>query len=628
MVFGMGNNFQWQTDTEFDPPPDTSKLQRSWEIAGFGLTTAVIIILLAGGWFFTQRRLAQANETIRTELQTMLNLQHDAFLAGDGDLFFSTFSADPGWQAAQLLPFNQAVQGVGLHVTRVKINQDKVWANTIWKEGEETFQKLLFFEGHGSRYQQIATDSDYWGELEQHNTEWGVLYNYEVDNEWTQDITSFIQEKCPNCEFLTVMVTDHYEETAVPHTIPIPSPRIFAIDTSGQPSDAYWDMFAQRLNAHIQPTTIRIALPPQNSLNLHMFDYEMAAGQFMAKNPDIQVELVTLAQPLTDPSQLAEFDGAAFPPSAHMIASGTVYDLTPLLETDTDFDQGDFYEQLWQGTLWQERMWFMPQAATMRLLFYNKDFYQQANLAEPSLRWTWAEMGEDIKVLEDVVTAVNSTLHYIVFLDSDRDSLFAYAYNWQTDCPEAITVHCQINLTAERASAAVNWYQQLAQQADLKPIAQNNGTSRWNWQAAIRVEEPVYFEHFLQLSSMGVAPFPGSDRFDGITPLWLEGSFITQHSDQPLAVWKWLKFLSYQPPLPTHRLIPARPSVAEETNYWQRLPRPLNEAMRTAIPFGRPVTIEDQLWFDEEMITAVTNQQLTPKQIGQQVQQINWFGQK
>jgi ABC-type glycerol-3-phosphate transport system substrate-binding protein len=344
----------------------------------------------------------------------------------------------------------------------------------------------------------------------------------------------------------------------------------------------------------------------------------------MAENPDIRVELVTLDKIPTNPLWLEKFDGAAFPPTANMIASGAVYDLTPLLESDLGFDQGDFYEQLWQGAWWRERMWFVPQAAKMRLLFYNKELYHQAGLAEPSLRWTWTEMGQDMRALAEVVTAVNSSLNYTVFLDIGRDSLFAYAYNWQTDCPEAITVRCQTNLTPERINAALAWRQQLTASA-LTPLSLQHRQARWNWQAAVRVEEPVYYEHFLQLSSMGVVPFPGSNRFDGITPLWLEGSFITQYSQNPLAVWRWLKFLSYQPPLPRYRLIPARPSVAQQTAYWQTLPRPLNEAMRSAFPFSKPVTIGDSLWFDDGMVTAVTTQELSPAQVAQQQPPIDWF---
>ncbi|MBE2223036.1 MAG: extracellular solute-binding protein [Anaerolineae bacterium] len=612
----MGNNFQWQTDTEFDPPPGSTKPQRSWEMIGFWLVTAVIILFLAGGWFLSQRRLAQVDSEIRADLQTLLDLQHTAFLTGDGDLFFSTHASDPGWQAAQLLPFNQAAQQAGLTITRVETNQEKVWASATWTQNDETYQKLLFFEGRGSRYQQIPGDAAYWGELEARQAEWGTLYTYEVDEDWTLDIITFVAQQCQQqCQSLTLLVSDSLSEIALRHAVQIPSPRIFALDTSGQPADAYWDLLEKRLTAYLNPATIRIALPPKNFLNLNTIDYEAAATQFMAENPDIRVELVTLADLPTNPQELAGFDGAAFPPSAQMIASGTVYDLTPLLESDITFDKGDFYQQLWQGAWWRERLWFMPQAATMRLLFYNKQLYRDAGLAEPSLHWTWTEMNEDLQALQEAVTAVNSALHYTVFLDAGRDSLFAYAYNWQADCAETAVIRCQTALTPAHINAALAWNQQLTA-SGLAPARSKDDQARWNWQAAVRVEEPVYYEHFLQLSSMGVVPFPGSDQFDGMTPLWLEGSFITQHSQNPLAVWRWLKFLSYQPPLPSYRLIPARPSVAQQTAYWQTLPRPLNEAMRSAFPFSRPVTIEDDLWFDDDVETAVPPPQRPT---------LNWF---
>lgn len=621
----MGNNFQWHTETEIDPPPDSSKPHRSWDMLGFWLTTAVILIFLAGGWFLTQRRLAQADAALQAELQTVVDLQRQAFLAGDGDLFFSFHAPDSGWQAAQLLPFNQSPQRAGLTITRVETNQDKVWANATWTAENETLQRLLFFEKRNGRYRQTATDSDFWGKPERRVTQWGEIHSFAVDAEWLDEIEAAVTQFCgQTCPFLTLVVGDDYAETAVPHTIHMPSPRIFAVKTDGHPAAAYWALLEQRLVAQTQPTVIRIALPPRNFLNLHLFDYEAAATQFMAENPDIQVELVTLPDMPTDASQLVGFDGAAFPPSAALIASGAVYDLTPLLETDPDFDQGDFYEQLWQGGWWREHMWFMPQAATMRVLFYNKVFYRDAGLEEPSLRWTWVEMSEDLAKLDGVVTAVNSALHYTTFLDAGRDSLFAYAYNWQTDCAETITVLCQTDLTPARISATLAWNQQLTE-SGLAPARSQDDQAQWNWQAAVRVEEPVYYEHFLQFSSMGVAPFPGSDRFDGITPLWLEGSFITQSSQNPLVVWRWLKFLSYQAPLPSYRLVPARPSVAAEADYWQLLPRPLNEAMRTAFPFSRPVTIEDELWFDADMITAVTANQLTPDQAAHASPRIQWF---
>jgi hypothetical protein len=85
-------------------------------------------------------------------------------------------------------------------------------------------------------------------------------------------------------------------------------------------------------------------------------------------------------------------------------------------------------------------------------------------------------------------------------------------------------------------------------------------------------------------------------------------------------VWRWLKFISYQPPLARYRLIPARPSTAAQMAYWQTLPLPLNEAMRAAFPFSRPVEIGDELWFEGEGRTAVAAPQSPPV--------IPWFFQK
>jgi ABC-type glycerol-3-phosphate transport system substrate-binding protein len=621
MVSYMGNHFQWHTDTEIEPPPGSSTQRRSWEMMGFWLTTAVLLMLLVGGWLLSQRRLAQMDEMLRAELQTLLDWQHAAFLAGDGDLFFTLFAADPAWQAAQLLPFNQSAHRSGFTVAQLKTNQEQVWVNAVWTEENETYHRLLFFEKRNGRYRQTAADPAYWQKPERRPTTWGELETYPVDDEWAADFDAFVTAFCSAaCPPLTLVVGNDYAETAVPHTIRIPSPRLVALDQAGQPSDAYWDLLEQRLAAHVRPAVIRIALPPQNFLNLNHFDFDAAAAQFMAENPDIRVELVTLDRIPTGVRQLAGYDGAAFPPTAAMIAAGAVYDLTPLLETDVDFDQGDFYEQIWQGAWWRGRMWFMPQAAAMRLLFYNKTFYRQAELAEPSFHWTWAELEADLRALREVVTAVDSSLRYTVFLDTGQDSLLAYAYNWQTVCAESAAVRCQTDLTPERARAALSWRRRLTEAPALTPMLSPGRQTRWNWQAAVRVEEPVYYEHFLQMSALGVAPFPGSSRFAGTTPLWLDGSFITQHSAQPLAVWRWLKFLSYQPPLARYRLIPARPSTAAQTAYWQTLPRPLNEAMRAAFPYSRPVKIGDELWFEGEGRTAVA----TP----QSPSTIPWFFQK
>jgi ABC-type glycerol-3-phosphate transport system substrate-binding protein len=638
MVYVMGNNFQWQTDTEIDPPPVSSKLHRSWEMIGFWLITAVISTFLVGGWVLSQRRLAQFNDEIRAELQALLDLQHDAFLSGDGDLFFTSFTSDPGWQTAQLLPFNQSAHRAGFTITRVETNQDMVWANAIWEEEGETFQRLLFFENRGSRYRQVPTDPNYWGELKRSETEWGEIYYYKVDEAWVIDITSFVAKYCQGtCKPITLMLTDGYAETAVPVHISIPSPRIIGLDEDGQASSLFWQQLQWRLKDRFSPATIRFAVPPPRTTPCcRNLDYENAAAEFMQQNPNIKVELVALEALPEDLSTLTtQFDGAAVAPTVDVVAAGAIYDLTNFANTDPDFFANDFYEHIWQGTQWRERMWFVPLTAEFNLLYYDKVAFANANIPEPNLFWQWSDINH---YGPGLLTGQpdNSSLTWY-FIDISQDTLFAHAYSLANNCPETAVPPCLQSLQSHHIATTLDWYKELVQQDHIPDLTQlSNGERDWimdNYQSAKRhalfwVDEPILFEYYLLLDPVGVVPFPGVDSMEGITPLWVDGAFISSQSEHPYATWQWLKFLSYQQPVKGYRLVPARSSVAAETNYWRNLPRPLVDAMRTAYTFSRPVTLSEKRYFNWAQLADVVSEVRTTEEAAQQILQINWFGQK
>jgi ABC-type glycerol-3-phosphate transport system substrate-binding protein len=363
-------------------------------------------------------------------------------------------------------------------------------------------------------------------------------------------------------------------------------------------------------------------------------DYEQAAADFMATHPDITVELVNLEE-LPDNLAIlaADYDGAAIPPTQAMLAAGLVRDLTDYINTDPTFDQADFYEQIWQGARWQERIWWIPQAASMRLIFYDKVAYRLANRPEPSLGWTWAEMTQDITTLVSAQPERRDLSWG--FMDTGLDTIFSYAYNWNNRCTEKAAVLCQNRLGTQNVAAALDWYSQMAGQPEKMPdftglSPSDRDNMLWNLQgarrqAAIWAGPPVNYEHQLLLSPIGIVPFPGSDESSGITPLWVQGNFISQQSERPLAVWQWLKFLSYR--RPSVRLIPSRPSVATEIDYWTNLPAPLDEAMIAAFSFARPVTPEEQLYLTWAQVAAVVSGELSPSEAAQQRSGIAWFGQ-
>lgn len=632
-------DFDWQVNEENDQTflldePVSRHGRNRW----FWLTTLLILTLMVGGWGLTRYQVRRAQMALQTRVQAVLDLEQSALRRGDGDLFFSIQADDPAWFAAQLHPEAQARVNANRRVTHAQEVDQAIWANITWQEGDAIYQQVLFLQTIDGRLLHSPTAPDYWGRNFRMETSWGRLDYSEVDGVWADEMAAFIRqviaETCPPaCQAshlpLTVVLTPDYVDTAVPNRIHMPSPRLLALDGDGRPADIFWQELRRRLQNAWTPATIRFAVPPD--LN-QLADYESAARDFMAVNPHITVEIITLDTPNPDPASLLAYDGAAFPLTEALLASGGIVDLTGYARSDPDFDQGDFYEQIWQGAWWHGRMWFVPHTATMSLLYYDKAAYREAEYPEPSLRWTWEELHQDMLIVSNPYSEKRPSWG---FLDPGNDTLFSYAYHWNNNCTEAATVACSRPLDEQAVSAALTWYQQMAGQPGLMPDRseipeRERQNLLLNWQSARRraviwVDTPLNYEYRLLLAPLGVVSFPGSNRFDGITPLRVQGHFISQQANNSRAVWEWLKFLSFQTPTPTFRQVPARPSVAESSQFWQILPRELGNPMRIAFPFARPVTLAEQRYFTEEQIMAVLTGAATPAEAPFIVPELRWF---
>jgi ABC-type glycerol-3-phosphate transport system substrate-binding protein len=614
-----------------------------WPVTSLAMVVVVLMIiaLAFGIWGAGRDQAAKRAEQLEAEVQNLLDVLHGAYLNGDGELFFANQAASPAWLSAQLQPENQLVYSSGPQVTRVERFGYDLWANIQWRQGDQTLQRVAFFQQRGDRLIQIPTVEGYWGPTQESAEAFGRLTWHEIDGEWRRKIASFIKQTadeicaadaegtCPPERWpFDLVIASDFATTAQPNQIRVPSPRLVGLDADGRPSSLFWDRLRQALIGHLAAATIQFAVPEE-----FLTGYQNAAAAFSAERPDIQVEILALETLPQDPlAWPADIDGAAMTPDMRLITAGRVLDLTDYAASDPAFDQRDFYEQIWQGALWQERLWFLPQAANLRLLFYDRQAYQQANLAEPSLRWTWDEMAADLNRLAALVDA---GAFEAVFLDPDRDALFSYAFNIDNDCGGQATIYCAQTLSQEAVGDALSWYRSLIlddrMTVDLAPLttAERNHTvinltSPRN--TIIWSEHPVLFEHHLLYQSLGVVPFPGSERFDGITPLAVQGSFISSASQHPLATWEWLDFLSYQSLARQKRLVPARPSVAMANNYWVNLPRPVSEAMRAAFPFARPVLIEEAGYFPWPQLAALSTGQQTPDEVLQTMARVRWFG--
>lgn len=634
------------------------------------LPLAVLGLIGLGGWLYARNQLSTEEEARRQEAQSVLDAAHEAYMAGDGSRFFATQSLDPAWQAIQLQPQNQQLYQNRPIVTRAEQLDDVMLVNASWEMAGEQLQRILFFQWQGGRLVQIPNAAGYWGVRSRFDTEWGDILLYEIDSQWQDAIADFVKEKilehCPlgcnaNTVPFTLVLDNDYEPTAVLKELQIPSPRLIGLTEDGEPSALFWQQLEATLRDRLTPATLRFAIPQTVSTDLQIAQIHIhleAARLFAASQPNSIIDIVALdSTPEGDlgdrlalegvdipieriPPEtadispyLADFDGVAMPPTQSLLTQGLVYDLTSYVRSDEDFNEADFYEQVWQGILWRDRIWMVPRQAAMPLIYYDRRAYETAGLRPPESNWTWDEMGVNLRALTDdpPVTLATST----GFVDPTTSTLFAYAYNWNNSCEETATVRCGRDLTTHDVTAALDWYQQLSNQPNFVPrLTEQDQQKRIDqvrgWQitqrtAATWVDVPSMYENYTLNGAVGVLPFPGSDGFEGVTPLEIEGGLILQSSERPFATWQWLKFLSYHAPPTQARFIPARPSVASTINFWGSLPPELGLAMRTAFPFARPIMISEQQAITWNHLLAVTEDGTPAKDAAEDTSGLRWF---
>jgi ABC-type glycerol-3-phosphate transport system substrate-binding protein len=93
--------------------------------------------------------------------------------------------------------------------------------------------------------------------------------------------------------------------------------------------------------------------------------------------------------------------------SVEATRSGYFLDLAPLINSDPTFDTNDFFPKIWQSVQWDGGIWYIPASASVQLLLYDANAFDDAGLTYPDANWT----------LDNLVTAARALTVY----DADGD---------------------------------------------------------------------------------------------------------------------------------------------------------------------------------------------------------------
>ena len=246
-------------------------------------------------------------------------------------------------------------------------------------------------------------------------------------------------------------------------------------------------------------------------------------------------------------------------------------DLTPFMAAAPNFNQDDFPPGILQEPDGTVRA--LPLSLNPVLLFYNKDLFAAAGLAEPQPGWTWDEFrtaaqaltirdGEQVSQWGLVHAFPGSLAYYTSQLDS-------WLVDWSQQPPEPRFVDSDVIAAVQQHTDLYLVDQVGPDETTIEAYNQAESLIAAG-QAAMWPAFYYELERYAGEQNVGVVTFPRSDGVSRpeTTMIRVDGFAISGGTAQPQAAWEWINFLSRQTPI-VPGAIPARTSTRETTGLWR-----------------------------------------------------------
>ena len=125
-------------------------------------------------------------------------------------------------------------------------------------------------------------------------------------------------------------------------------------------------------------------------------EFESLAAEFHVQNPTIAVEVVAIEdiQDYLEDWQNRNLHLASAADTAYYYVdlsgalTGLLRDLAPFIEADADFAPDDFFPGMLEAFQALGGTWALPSQAQMRVLYFDKQKFDEAGIAYPTLTWT------------------------------------------------------------------------------------------------------------------------------------------------------------------------------------------------------------------------------------------------
>jgi ABC-type glycerol-3-phosphate transport system substrate-binding protein len=272
---------------------------------------------------------------------------------------------------------------------------------------------------------------------------------------------------------------------------------------------------------------------------------------------------------------------------------GLIRDLKPFIDADTTFKRDDFIPGALEQFQWKGGTWGVPTSAEFQFITFDKALFDKAGVKYPEPGWTWDDFTAKAKALTirdgDTTTQwgfIEPFPDHTRWIESRVKSLIDHSTDPATprfDQPDVRT--------------AVQWYTDLFLKDKVTPyfepvkgqISATNLPEGYKLvqagKAAMSTDSGLSWQiRKQQTKTMSLAPMPIDKVNDHTSPVSVSGVVMSSGTTKPEAAWRWISFLSQQPPtgIATFKRLPARLSVLESSGLLDKLDPDYAAAVRYA----------------------------------------------
>jgi multiple sugar transport system substrate-binding protein len=267
---------------------------------------------------------------------------------------------------------------------------------------------------------------------------------------------------------------------------------------------------------------------------------------------------------------------------------GDILDLSPILDQDLSFDPTDFHPGVLEAFSGAGGIWAIPSGVDPLVMYYNKDLFDGVDAPYPQGGWTWDGFLDAALAVND---PDNDTFGYVSMPQAIDPLLFIYQHGGKIldDLQDPTRTTYDDSLTIE----AVEWYADLVFRHNVIPTPEQMRTAfpgedgvfhavsqneAGMWVGALSERGGLTWRRRTWPVEWGVVGLPRDAQ--SMTLINAEGFFISSHTQDREACWRWVKFLSEQP---SHRLAPARRSLLASDAYEQEASTEVANAARDSL---------------------------------------------